>query len=197
MGTEIMKIKCPCCAAVLTVKAQPGIENKNVTCPVCKQSSSFRMFKQVVEKTPERTEYPGEHTSYANHRTETQLNADVNYTLGQLIVEGSGATFRLKAGRNVIGRKATASTADIQIPITGGKYMSREHLVLEVKKVIGKGFVHYASLYKEKVNETMINNELLEYGDSIVLKSGDKLRLPDATIVFEIPDDEGTEFELR
>ena len=75
--------------------------------------------------------------------------------------------------------------------------MSREHLVLEVKKVIGKGFVHYASLYKEKVNETMINNELLEYGDSIVLKSGDKLRLPDATIVFEIPDDEGTEFELR
>lgn len=193
METEIMKIKCPCCAAVLTVKTQPGIENKSVTCPVCKQSSSFRLFKQITEIKAEHTEYPGEHTSYASHRSETQLNIDENYTLGKLKVEDSGVSFRLKVGRNIIGRKATASTADIQIPTAGGKHMSREHLVIEVKKVVGKGFVHYASLYKEKVNETAINNESLEYGDSIVLKSGDKLKLPDATILFEIPDDEGTE----
>ena len=193
METEIMKIKCPCCAVVLTVKTKPGIENKSVTCTVCKQSSSFRLFKQITEIKAEHTEYPGEHTSYASHRSETQLNIDENYTLGKLKVEDSGVSFRLKVGRNIIGRKATASTADIQIPTAGGKHMSREHLVIEVKKVVGKGFVHYASLYKEKVNETAINNESLEYGDSIVLKSGDKLKLPDATILFEIPDDEGTE----
>ena len=113
--------------------------------------------------------------------------------MGKLKVEDFGVSFRLKVGRNVIGRKATASTADIQIPTAGGKHMSREHLVIEVKKVAGKGFVHYASLYKEKVNVTTINDELLEYGDSIVLKSGDKLKLLDVTILFEIPDDEGTE----
>lgn len=194
METNVIKIKCPCCAAVLAVKAQPGIENKNVTCPVCKQSSSFQLFKKIAEKKSDCTEYPGEHTDYESCHTETQINPDVNYTLGKLKVQGLGFSFRLKVGRNVIGRKATASTADIQIPITEGKHMSREHLVIEVKKVAGKGIVHYASLYKEKVNATAINNILLEYGDSIVLKSGDKLKLPDATIIFEIPDDEGTEF---
>lgn len=193
METNVIKIKCPCCAAVLAVKAQPGIENKNVTCPVCKQSSSFQLFKKIAEKKSDSTEYPGEHTDYESCHTETQINSDVNYTLGKLKVQGLGFSFRLKVGRNVIGRKATASTADIQIPITEGKHMSREHLVIEVKKVAGKGIVHYASLYKEKVNPTAINNILLEYGDSIVLKSGDKLKLPDATIIFEIPDDEGTE----
>ena len=72
--------------------------------------------------------------------------------------------------------------------------MSRNHLVVEVKKVPGKGFVHCVSLYKDKVNETKVNDTQLEYGDCVVLKNGDLLRLPDATLVFEIPDDEKTDF---
>ena len=62
-----------------------------------------------------------------------------------------------------------------------------------MKKVEGKGFVHYVSLYKEKVNETLINGVRLEYGDCVVLKDGDMLRLPEATLVFEIPDGEKTD----
>ena len=32
---EVRKIKCPCCGAILSIKPVPGIEGKNVKCPVC------------------------------------------------------------------------------------------------------------------------------------------------------------------
>ncbi len=72
--------------------------------------------------------------------------------------------------------------------------MSREHIVIEVKKLPVKGFVHYVSLYKEKVNKTSIGNEPLLYGDCVVLNHGDIIKLPDATLRFEIPDGEETDF---
>lgn len=201
MEAIITKIKCPCCGAVLAVKTQPGIENKKVTCPVCKESSPFKLYKTVIDKkVEESTEYPGkgsdERTSYRNNdETETNIGSGLNFALGRLkVLNVSVSSYRLKTGRNVIGRKASASTADFQIPVTGGKRMSREHLVIEVKKVPGKGFVHYASLYKQKVNETLVNQERLEFGDCVVLNHGDKIILPDVTMIFEIPDDEGTEF---
>lgn len=198
MKTFATKIKCPCCGAILAVKMQPGIENKTITCLVCKESSPFKSYKVVIDKkSDEHTEYPDkgydEHTSYSSSE-DTNMRSGLNFTLGRLqVLNLPTSAYRLKTGRNVIGRKASASTADFQIPVEG-KRMSREHLVIEVKKVQGKGFVHYASLYKQKVNETLINQERLEFGDCIVLKHGDTIKLPDATITFEIPDDEGTEF---
>ena len=44
VNDEIIKIKCPWCNAVLSVKNRPDIETKNVTCPVCKQKSAFTQF---------------------------------------------------------------------------------------------------------------------------------------------------------
>ena len=71
--------------------------------------------------------------------------------------------------------------------------MSREHLVIEIKKIPGKGFVHCASLYKEKVNPTFIGQNKLEYGDCVILHHRDLIRLPDVEARFEIPDNEATD----
>lgn len=194
---EIIKIKCPYCGAVLSVKNQAGIESKSVTCPICKQKSPFRDFKKVVDKVnDENTQYPGsdEKTSYQySSDPGTDIGTGLNFTLGKLRVMPSGQSFQLKPGRNIIGRRATNSSADFQILTDGSKRLSREHLIVEVKKVPGKGFVHYASLCKEKINKTYIGNELLEYGDCIVLNHGEIIKLPDVNVKFEIPDDEGTE----
>ncbi|MCI7783026.1 MAG: hypothetical protein MR544_08035, partial [Parabacteroides sp.] len=57
----------------------------------------------------------------------------------------------------------------------------------------GKGFVHIASLYKERVNPTYINQTPLLYGDHIILQMGDRIILPNVTLRFEIPDEEATE----
>ena len=172
---------------------QPGIENRFVTCPVCKEKHPFKAYKVVAGTTQEETEYPGG-GGHVSGNEETEIGKGENFTLGELRMENSGLPlYRLKVGRNIVGRKSPSSSADFQIPSSGEKRMSREHLVVEVKKVPGKGFVHYVSLYKEKVNATMINGVRLEYGDCVVLKDGDRLTLPEATLVFEIPDEEKTD----
>ena len=194
---DLLKIKCPYCGAVLSVKSQAGIESKNVTCPICKQKSKFRDFKVISEKqNEEATQYPDYETESgynARSNRTTQYYEEINLTLGRIKVVSSGKTFQLRIGKNIIGRQAQQSTADIQIPTEGSKRMSREHLIIELKKVQGKGIVHYASLYKQNVNETLINNVPLEYGDCVVLSHGDVINLPDAKVKFEIPDEEGTE----
>lgn len=195
---EIIKIKCPYCGAVLSVKNQADIESKNVTCPICKQKSPFTDFKRIVDKMEdEHTQYPGgeEKTSYQNSSDPgTDIGRGLNFALGKLKIMPTGPSYQLKNGKNIIGRRASQSSADFQIATGESKRLSREHLVIEIKKVQGKGLVHYASLYKQKTNKTYIGTELLEYGDCIVLNDGDIIKLPDVSIKFEIPDEEGTIF---
>lgn len=198
---EIIQIKCPFCGAVLSVKNQPGMESKSVTCPVCKHKYLFTEFKRVSgggSSDDDDTDYPGgnggddDNTRYDDDdKTSGLLNP--NLVLGKLVVVGTGTSFQLRPGRNVIGRKAQKSAANFQLATGESRAMSREHIVVEAKRVPGKGFVHYLSLFKEKVNDTFHGNEQLLFGDCIVLKHGDIIKLPDAKLRFEIPDDEGTE----
>ncbi|MCD8291354.1 MAG: FHA domain-containing protein [Prevotella sp.] len=175
-----IKIGCPKCGAILEVKYESGIEGKFVTCPVCKKNSPFSSFKKIVNNNNNQ----GDHTI---------VNAgNENYTLGELHVISSSIKFRLNPGRNIIGRKSSSSSATFQLPCTS-KRMSREHLVIEVKKVPGKGYVHHVSLNKEHVNPTYIGNTLLEYGDKLVLNDRDIIHLPDMDIRFEIPDSDKTD----
>lgn len=209
---EIIQIKCPFDGAVLSVKKQLGIESKNVTCPICKHKYPFSQFKVVVKNANNedpKTEYPNrpsandDRTSYGasddntqyggNKDRDTEIFRTSNFILGKLRVLGSGVSYQLKPGRNVIGRKASNSTADFQIDTAEKRNMSRDHIVIEVGKVPGKGFVHCLSLCKEKVNRTFFGGEELLYGDRVFLHHGDVIKLPDADLKFEIPDPEVTE----
>lgn len=174
----------------MSVKNQPGIEKKNVTCPVCGYKGLFTAFERMVVDEDPPTDYSGKAQKTGN-KDETDVDLNLNFTLGRIKVMGTGLSFQLKPGKNLIGRKASVSSAQFQIPCSGNR-MSREHLVIEIRKVPGKGFVHYVSLYKEKVNATYIGDTRLEYGDTLVLKHGDVIKLPEADILFEIPDDEAT-----
>ncbi len=190
---EYLQIGCPKCGTILSVKYQYGIESKTVTCPVCKKNTPFVNFRRIVAKNgDDHTQYPGEEeTHYETDKTTP--NDAPNFTLGKIVVPSANLSFQLQVGKNIIGRRANGSSAHVQIPTTT-KRMSREHLVIEVKKVAGKGFVHYLSLNKQQVNPTFIGNVPLEYGDKIVLKHLDTIKLPDMEVRFEIPDEEGTEF---
>lgn len=202
--SEIIKIKCPFDGAVLSVYNQPGLESKNVTCPICKRTYPFKEFKRVdnvgsPQSDPD-TELPGRNdppTSYPGQNAadgKTQVNWG-NTPLGELVVAGSTQRYQLRQGRNVVGRKASNSSADFQIETGDKRSMSREHLVIEAKVVPGKGFVHYVSLFKEKVNKTVINSDQLYPGDRLVLNHGDVIKLPDANVRFVIPDSESTEYQ--
>lgn len=178
---EIVKIKCPNCAAVLSVRYQNGIESKSVVCPICKQRSPYAAFQCL---TP----------AVAAGEPEPTCLPDMNCAIGELRDFSTGRCYALSEGRNVIGRQASASTADVQISTGNSMRMSREHLVIDVKKHPVKGYVHVLSLYKEKVNPTSVNGQPLEYNDSVVLSSGSVIDLPDVRLIFDLPDAEGTRF---
>lgn len=186
---EIIKIKCPNDGAILSIKNQPGLEKKNVTCPICKQSRPFTEYFKVVAKQEEHTEYPEQNTG-DDDTTTVEMGS---YIIGRLTDTATGKGFQLRLGNNIVGRKAASSNADFQIDTGDKRRMSRQQVVIEVKKVKGKGIVHQVKLYKEKCNATFINTTQLEAGDCIVLHHGDVLRLPDANVRFEIPDADATE----
>lgn len=198
---NVIQIKCPFCGAVLSVKYQAGIESKNVTCPVCKHKYPFPQFKQVKNYSPAEgvdTEYPDKNNNGYHNNGESSFTEmpKMNFIIGRVTVVSTGETFQLKTGRNVIGRKTLSSTADFKINTGDDLIMSREHLVIDVKKVAGKGVVHYASLFKERVNETRIGNDRLFYGDTVVLRHGEKIQLPGLLLKFEIPDDDATQLNI-
>lgn len=195
---KTMRIKCPHCGNILLVKQQISNPRIIITCPVCKEQSPLALFKiidsqmqnnvQPQGNNSDSTKYQGggyDHTQYhdnSNERTELNTHSGIG-SFAEL--SSSGTTHQLKMGKNIIGRKWSGNTiTDIAIDTPGKNRMSREHLVVEVKDVPGKGIVHYASLYKQNVNKTFINKEKLDFGDRFVLNNGDIIELPDASIKF-------------
>lgn len=93
--------------------------------------------------------------------------------------------FRLHSGPNIIGREAAGSDADVRIPLGKNRKTSRRHLVIDIQTNLGE-VVPYASLYKEEVNATWINNRRMTYGSKVILRDNDIITLPDVKILFRI-----------
>jgi hypothetical protein len=175
------KIKCPHCSAILKIAIADDAEtNKIIICPVCHEKKPLSQYLKYEPKVVEGTAYPSDKktdlggTEFENKKT----------CIGMLVIESIGKPCILKEGRNVIGRDSDSSKADIKIN-TGNKCrMSREHFVIDVKNEPQMGWVHRASLYKERVNSTYVNDEKLEYGDCVILNHGDIIKFPDCTVEF-------------
>ncbi len=189
---EVVKIGCTKCGAVLSVQYAPGIESKNVTCPICKNKGAFSTFRRIEDPTSD-----DGHTQIPDTLTKNPEGAS---TIGTLII--NGVKYPLHIGRNVIGRQASGNNADIQIPTSvATKRMSRQHVVIDVKQLAGSCYQHQLSLYKPEVNTTYLNNDKINYGDTLLLINNFTIKLPDcdAKFVIESPDqtyldDKGTQY---
>lgn len=193
MATDVIKIKCPNCGAVLTVKNVPGLAAKNLTCPVCKHKDKVIAFRSLASNQDGNDDVDDSCTHYSSSSVSGSAVADINQLPGQLRVISTGQVFPLKMGRNVVGRKASSSSADIQLPAGDSKRMSRSHVVINVMKETGTSITTHISLFKENVNKTFVKGNEVLYGDELVLNDGDVIELPDLKVVYEIPDDEKTE----
>ena len=169
-----INIKCPNCGAKLIIKQEilniPNVSNKLMRCPTCGETSPFGNFS-IIKTQKEKTE------------TNIKNKQEPIIKPGLIKLSGSSMTFNLVQGQNIIGRNASSSNATIKIQ-PENKRLSREHLVIDVHKR-ANGYVHMASLYKEQVNTTSINNEQLHFGDSIILNDGDIINLPDVNLTFK------------
>lgn len=192
MSANKITIKCPYCASILSIVDQPNLDNKLMKCPVCTKTSPFKSYIRMENRNSEKTDYRPRDTEYGE---KTTLHENNILILGELhVVNSDTQNFRLKMGKNIIGRKADSSKADFQISVKETpSRLSREHLIIDVNRVEGKGFVHTISLYKQQVNDTFVNDEKVYYGESLILHHGDVIKLPDGiSIKFIISDSEGT-----
>lgn len=93
--------------------------------------------------------------------------------------------YTLRVGANIIGRMAPNSSANIQLPASPLKRMSREHIKIEVRQN-GNQYQAICSLFKPDCNATYVNGMPLTYGNTFILQHGAVLSLPDCEVVFEM-----------
>ncbi|MDE7136104.1 MAG: FHA domain-containing protein [Muribaculaceae bacterium] len=192
-----MKIICPVCGAMLKLPETPGIENKNVKCPVCNNTNAFTKFRRIVENSTApkpRPHAPNFDGAPANNvddsatkvldQTTFAKNQKKNKTPG--VLRAGGMVFPLQMGKNIIGRQSSGQQATISLPCPDNKRMSRQHLLIEVKNNPDGSLSHVASLYKQQTNSTYINGQQLFFGNFIVLNDGAHITLPNYEIEFNL-----------
>ncbi len=171
----MISIKCPHCQVGLKVnegKLPLGITS--FKCPQCKQAIPISL---VLEKK-----------NGSSEDSETILIQPVKETTGKLTVVAAPETpeqiFPLHEGVFIVGRKSSASKADLMIE-TGDRSMSREHIRIEVKKEPRGGYKHYLSDNNSK-NHTLYKSNYLEEGEIVVLNNNDEIVIGHTILRFNV-----------
>ncbi|MFI3295392.1 MAG: FHA domain-containing protein [Rikenellaceae bacterium] len=172
MKKESLRIKCPNCSAILTIKYIPAIESKSINCPVCKTTNKYQAYRSLEEKA-------------APDKSKEQNQ------IGQLQLLNTEFIYQLKEGLNVIGRKAKTSMANIQID-SSDRTMSRSHVIVDVCRFTNN-HLHYIS-NSNNTNPTFINGILIEAGDKMVLKGGEIIKMGNVLVKFVLDSDNETEY---
>lgn len=172
-----IRITCPQCKSALSVNNSPGIENKALTCPVCKYKAIVSSYinSSLNIQTPS-SDAP---TEVDNKIMPPPIPSSVvNSSEVPVCLKVNGVMHPLKVGSNSVGRKAKSGTADIQL--AGDKYMSRNQGIFYVEKTFN-GFVYK---YQElgAANHSVISGVVLEDGDVVAVKVGDVLLMGDTSV---------------
>lgn len=195
-----IKIKCPTCGKILRLLDSPTINTASFTCPVCKEKHIVGKCQRFVEQPKpqqpagEETQYGpatsrmsgGEETQYAGSGysasgEETQIYSAPQSNVGTL-VDSLGRTYKLCLGINTIGRKASTSSATVQIDTTD-RTMSRSHAVIEVRNAGGQ-MVHILKNGANK-NPSYHKGSLVGASDQMILNNGDKVKFGSTELIFK------------
>lgn len=189
------QVVCPnsACRTILGIENVDGLEGKNIRCPRCGKVYPFPSFIPYVGRKVS-PNMPGsassDETSYASgagcDTDATRVVSTGTEALGGLLLAGESTPRPLRLGKNVIGRDASTSTADIRIPDSLGKRtMSRTHLLVNVVRM-GDTVKHQISLFPDgrKKNRTLVNQTELRVGDVVILHDGDRITVDYQTLTF-------------
>lgn len=144
MESELLRIKCPNCGAVLTIKdSRPG--NQEYSMP-----SMQKGIKVHWLQSSQTTIYSTEWKWWHHHGRWNPHWPFKNQSIGKLQKIGTSHMYTLSLGINTIGRKAQTSNATVQID-TDDLTMSRSHSIIEVRKLKTGGYIHYFSNAQNKM----------------------------------------------
>lgn len=197
---QVKTIQCPNCKTVLQVKNSKNETVKTITCPKCKTVLQVKFHPQqepieahtFIAKPYSPTHNNGATQLGGRNDGSTQLVSGNNDST-QLInpsaksaktvrLQYGGLSYPLSEGCNIIGRKATTSTATVQIATTD-RYMSRQHCSITVTTLPDGTKKAVLSNYQNK-NQTTIDGQPVEAGDSIRLTNGNTITMGHTTLVF-------------
>lgn len=183
-------IVCPNCRSRLSIQDAPGIQDKMLTCPICKYKAKVSVYQMGAAaqggngSSDEATRLPG------------SFGQQIKRDAGQMRVIQTGQICELRVGSQVLGRLATSGTADMQIGSDSYKdeYMSRRHVQIDVVQT-DSGIEHHLVEIGSK-NIIQLNGADIQRGDEIILNFGDKLTLGKTELILEETDDESTKIRL-
>lgn len=112
----------------------------------------------------------------------TTVGPAPNRKTGKL-VDAMGRCYQLKQGSNTIGRKATTSSATVQIQTTD-RTMSRSHAIIEVYNQRGQT-VHLLKNGANK-NPSYLNGALISQFDQLILNNGDRIKMGSTELTFTV-----------
>ena len=181
-----IKIKCPTCGKVLRLQESPNIDAAYFTCPVCKEKHIVGKCQRYMEQ-PKPIASSGDETQYVGASVqrsggdETRIGFSPIASVGML-VDNKGATYQLCSGINTIGRKATTSSASIQIA-TDDRTMSRSHAIIEVSNAGGQT-IHILRNGANK-NPSYLNGSIIARQDQLILNNGDHIKMGNTELTFK------------
>ena len=178
-----VKIKCPSCQTLLSVKNPNGAPEATVTCPSCKTPLRVKFNKQqevpASDNLPPRRQ-PGD-------EGETIIGSG-NVSKARFFLKFAGQTYQLSDGINTIGRQASSSGASIQIATNDHK-MSRHHAEIEVLRYPG-GISRVKVKNWQNKNRTWVNGVELHDDETLILKNGCRLKMGDTEMFFVSENDD-------
>lgn len=161
---EIKKVQCPVCGVILQVKNSQNEAVKDFFCPGCNASLSVRFQGVEVAKS------------------HTRIPDDKKKATSLPFLISNGQVFELSLGRNIVGRKADSSVADIQIK-TDDRLISRHHALITVEQDPSGRYIAMLSNYKNK-NLTRVNGLDIIGNDEVILEEGATLLMGATVITF-------------
>lgn len=184
----MVKIKCPNCGAVLSVKEVSGLNEKVIRCPVCGERQPFSKYKELKPVSEDDTELYKSDSAKGEDETEINTGGKENTVIvnsGYLFDMNTQKKYSLKDGVNYVGRSAVSTPEKVNVRIdTSDMGFSRSHLRLEVVKS--------AEVRKYKVsidackNLTFLNGEKMEKMDVFFLKDGDTIKSSNVELQFRL-----------
>jgi len=165
-----MNLTCPKCQKALTIpddKLPKDKQKAQIKCPVCQQIIIFDVPKSV------------QHTIKQEEKTVIDTTPEKpKATLNIRLIEAATKTeYKLKVGKNIIGRKA-----DISID-NDDKYISRKHCVIIIVEkpnsieVILTDDGSISETGEPSTNGTFHNGKRLTKFDKIYIEHNDKIRI--------------------
>lgn len=182
-----ISVVCPNCRSRLSIQEAPGLQDKMLSCPICKYKAKVSQYQLgQAGKGGQKPVPESGHTMI--------INRPVNTDMGQMHVVQNGQVFELRLGSQVLGRLAATGKADLQIGLEGDKdiYMSRRHVQIDVVKNETTGNIQHKLVEIGSKNPVKLNGNPVQKGDILFLKFGDKLTLGKTEVILEETNDEGT-----